>query len=227
MAGGSDAMRLGAVVDRDLVADRIAARAAPLPDLRRPAERTDERPPPQPGPARATGPSPGVVVDEVDYGRIDATRIPSGIGAAAFVARAVIDATRHHAALNGGSGPVHLGVAGGVVRDADALRLRALAAAIDRAEEGDGATIALRDGSEGARLTIAPPVAGTPCVAIGRAAMRPVARTGPDGEWALTMRPVGDLSLSFDAGAIDIADATAFLGAVRQTLEQRDWEAEL
>ena len=56
---------------------------------------------------------------------------------------------------------------------------------------------------------------------------RPVATKGPDGEWAVTVHPVGNLSLSFDHRAVDGAYAAAFLAAVRTTLETRDWADEL
>ncbi len=53
--------------------------------------------------------------------------------------------------------------------------------------------------------------------------MRPVARPGPSGEWAIAVHPVGNLSLSFDHRAVDGAYAAAFLAAVREILETRDW----
>lgn len=46
----------------------------------------------------------------------------------------------------------------------------------------------------------------------------------PDGEgWALGIRPQGNLSLSFDHRAIDGAYASAFLAALRDTMESTDW----
>jgi 2-oxoglutarate dehydrogenase E2 component (dihydrolipoamide succinyltransferase) len=57
--------------------------------------------------------------------------------------------------------------------------------------------------------------------------MRPVARAGPAGEWAVAVHPVGNLSLSFDHRAFDGAYAAAFLARVREILETRDWAEEL
>ena len=59
---------------------------------------------------------------------------------------------------------------------------------------------------------------------VGRVAMRPLARPGPGGEWALALRPVATLTLSFDPA---VADGAAWLTAVREHLEQGDWEVEL
>ena len=57
--------------------------------------------------------------------------------------------------------------------------------------------------------------------------MRPVARAGPSGEWAVTVRPVGNLSLSFDHRAVDGAYAATFLARVREVLETREWREEV
>jgi 2-oxoglutarate dehydrogenase E2 component (dihydrolipoamide succinyltransferase) len=43
----------------------------------------------------------------------------------------------------------------------------------------------------------------------------------------MTVRPTGNLSMSFDHRAVDGAYASAFLAAVRDTLGDRDWRAEL
>jgi pyruvate dehydrogenase E2 component (dihydrolipoamide acetyltransferase) len=56
---------------------------------------------------------------------------------------------------------------------------------------------------------------------------RPVALPDRDQGYLITVHPVGNLSLSFDHRAIDGAYASAFLARVRDTLETRDWEAEL
>jgi len=56
---------------------------------------------------------------------------------------------------------------------------------------------------------------------------RPVVVEGPDGEDAIAIRPVGVLALAWDHRAFDGAYAAAFLRAMKETLETRDWEAEL
>ena len=49
---------------------------------------------------------------------------------------------------------------------------------------------------------------------------------GDDGD-EIVIRPVGVLAQSFDHRAIDGAYSGAFLGRVRQILEETDWAAEL
>ena len=202
MAGANDGARLGAVVDRGLVAERIAARTAPLPSFARPAA--------------PTVPAPGAafLVEAVDVTRVEAVRTRAGLPLLPFVARAAVDAARATA-------PVHLGTGAGVVRDAGALRLRALAAALDAARGGDGATLTLL---EGPAALAALPGAG-PTLTVGRVDVRAVARPGPGGEWALAVRPMANLTLSFDPAALP--DAAGFLARVRDHLEARDWEVEL
>ena len=56
---------------------------------------------------------------------------------------------------------------------------------------------------------------------------RPVVVEGPDGDDAIAIHPVGILALAWDHRAFDGAYAAAFLHAVREVLETRDWEAEL
>ncbi len=57
--------------------------------------------------------------------------------------------------------------------------------------------------------------------------MRPVAIGEPDGGWQIAVRPVGNLSMSFDHRAVDGAYASAFLADIRAVIGGRDWEAEL
>jgi pyruvate dehydrogenase E2 component (dihydrolipoamide acetyltransferase) len=197
------------------------------------------------------------VATEVDYALVDPVRRQAGLSYLPFVARAVVDALREFPHLNASVGDdclivhpdVHLGVAVDldgdalvvpVVRQAGLLRLEALAAAMtglaDRArhrrlglEEISGATFTLTNvGAHGTLLAI--PIIDQPQVAIlstDGVRPRPVAWTGPDGEWAVTVHPVGNLSLSFDHRAIDGAYAAAFLSRVRTTLEQRAWTEEV
>jgi len=198
-----------------------------------------------------------LVAVDVDYAAIDRVRRPAGLSYLPFVARAVLDGLRQFPHLNASVGDdclivhpdVHLGLAvdvGGealmvpVVRSAADRRITALAdafadvAARARAsrlttDELTGATFTITNvGSYGTVLTA--PIINQPQVAIlstDGVEPRPVATKGPDGEWAVTVHPVGNLSLSFDHRAVDGAYAAAFLAAVRTTLETRDWADEL
>jgi 2-oxoglutarate dehydrogenase E2 component (dihydrolipoamide succinyltransferase) len=146
---------------------------------------------------------------------------------------------------------IHLGVAVDVaqealvvpvIRDAGDLRLLpladAMAAAADRARHKhlgpadlSGGTFTITNvGSYGTLVTA--PIINQPQVAIlstDSVRMRPAAvRTGAEGaEWAVAVRPLGNLSLTFDHRAFDGAYASAFLAMVREQLETRDWEQEL
>ena len=148
---------------------------------------------------------------------------------------------------------VHLGIAVDVdrealvvpvVRDAHELRLCPLADDIadlaDRARRrrlgGDafaGGTFTVTNvGAYG--TTVTAPIINQPQVAIlSSDGVRPTpvavpATTdpGPD-DWAVTVHPVGNLSLSFDHRAVDGAYAAAFLARVRAILEGRDWSSEV
>jgi 2-oxoglutarate dehydrogenase E2 component (dihydrolipoamide succinyltransferase) len=259
-------VHLGGVVDRDLVAARIAARAEPLPTVR------DD---PAPPPASDVEPystirrrtaahlsrslqaaAHALLVTEVDYGHLEPTRQRAGLTYLPYVARAVVEAARAFPRVNGTSvedglrvsKAVHLGIAVDlgheglvvpVVRDAHHLRLRALAERIDdvagRARAGtlgvadlEGGTFTLTNvGSTG--TVSAFPIINHPQVAIlstDGIRMRPVAVATDEGEWSITVRPVGNLSLAFDHRAFDGAYAAGFLARVRHELEHRDWSAE-
>ena len=193
---------------------------------------------------------------EVDYFGIDRVRRSAArvtLERLAFVARAVIDALAAFPYLNAQvdeqTRPVHLGVTvdltpGGlvtpVVRDADRLRLTALAQQIsamtDRARAGDldaedteGATFTVSDaGPYGTLLTA--PVLGSDqaaALAIGSVQAKPVAIEREPGEYVVAVHPVGTLGLSFDHHAIDTGYAAGFLDRVREALETRDWSTEL
>jgi 2-oxoglutarate dehydrogenase E2 component (dihydrolipoamide succinyltransferase) len=56
---------------------------------------------------------------------------------------------------------------------------------------------------------------------------RPTVIAGPDGEDVIAVRHVGILALTWDHRAFDGAYAAAFLQALQQNLEHRDWVAEL
>jgi 2-oxoglutarate dehydrogenase E2 component (dihydrolipoamide succinyltransferase) len=58
-------------------------------------------------------------------------------------------------------------------------------------------------------------------------AKRVTVRPGPDGDDVLAIRHTGLLTLGWDHRAFDGAYAAAFLNAVRDVLEHRDWETEL
>ncbi len=198
-----------------------------------------------------------LVTTEVDYVGVDPARRGAGLTYLPFVARALIDAVTAFPHVNASVGDdclivhptVHLGVAVdldhdalvvAVARDAADLRLTALSERVadlaDRARRGrlsvpelDGATITLTNVGSYGTVTSAP-IVPLPQVAIlstDGVRMRPVARAGPAGEWAVAVHPVGNLSLSFDHRALDGAYAAAFLARVREILETRDWAEEL
>jgi 2-oxoglutarate dehydrogenase E2 component (dihydrolipoamide succinyltransferase) len=173
-----------------------------------------------------------------------------------FVARAVVDGCRAFPHVNASVGDevltlhesVHLGIAVDldfeglvvpVVRDADALTLRALArglharsvAARERRLTPDdvaGGTFTITNAGGYGTLVTAP-IIHQPQAAIvstDGVAMRPVAvRTGD--AHGIAVHPVGNLSLSFDHRAFDGAYASAFLRHVVETIETRDWSQEL
>jgi 2-oxoglutarate dehydrogenase E2 component (dihydrolipoamide succinyltransferase) len=57
--------------------------------------------------------------------------------------------------------------------------------------------------------------------------MRPTAVPDGGGGWSVGIRPIGNLSLSFDHRAFDGSYAAAFLALVRDILVQRNWEDEV
>jgi pyruvate dehydrogenase E2 component (dihydrolipoamide acetyltransferase) len=170
-----------------------------------------------------------------------------------FVARAVVDALRAYplvnATVDGDALVVHrtvnLGIAVDlefqglvvpVVRDADGLRLRALARAInDVATRARNRKLSADDLAGGTFTITNPGGSGTwmsfPIVNQPQAAI--VATDGVskqvvvDDRGLLGIAPVGHLCLTFDHRAMDGAYAAAFLRRVQVHLEQRDWTAEL
>ena len=204
-----------------------------------------------------------LVVTEVDYSRVEAARRAAGLSYLPFVARALMDALVQHPHINASVDGdrlvvhqrVHLGVAVDldqealvvpVLREADGLRLAALAGAIaevaDRArrrrlpgEAYAGGTFTITNvGAHGTLVTA--PIINQPQVAIcstDGVRMAPVAVRVDDGAagtepaWGIAVHPVGNLCLSFDHRAFDGAYAAAFLARVRTELETRDWAEEL
>ena len=127
-----------------------------------------------------------------------------------------------------------------VVRDADGLRLTAMADSFRSiAEQARSRTLGADDliggtftitnaGSYGTVVT--GPIINPPQVAIlstDGVRMRPCAVADDSGGWSVGIRPLGNLSLSFDHRAFDGAYAAAFLALVRDILVQRNWEDEL
>jgi 2-oxoglutarate dehydrogenase E2 component (dihydrolipoamide succinyltransferase) len=174
-----------------------------------------------------------------------------------FIARAVIDAIADFPRVNASVGEdallmrrqVDLAIA--VDMDGEAMlapvivgasdqRLPALARAIRavalraregrlRPEETRGGTFTISNpGPFGTTLTI--PIINQPQVAIlatDGVRPRPVAVGDAVSGYAIAVRPVGTLGLSFDHRAFDGAYAARFLDRVREILQTRDWTAEM
>jgi 2-oxoglutarate dehydrogenase E2 component (dihydrolipoamide succinyltransferase) len=127
-----------------------------------------------------------------------------------------------------------------VIHQADTKRLRALAREISglagkaRAkrltmDDISGGTFTITNaGPFGTFITV--PVINQPQVAIlstDGVRKRPVVVELPDGSDGIAVHPVGNLVLSWDHRAFDGAYAAAFVGAVRDVIETRDWSSEL
>jgi 2-oxoglutarate dehydrogenase E2 component (dihydrolipoamide succinyltransferase) len=197
-----------------------------------------------------------LVVVEVDFFGVEPVKERTGLTWLPFIARAVIDAVAQYPLINAHVTAdgldvhqgVHLGVAVDldfeglvvpVVRDAQDLRLPALAEALRAiaaaarehrlaADDYAGGTFTLTNaGRYGTLLTA--PIINQPQAAIlstDGVKVRPVAVPLADGGHGLAFHPVGNLALSFDHRAFDGAYASAFVAQVRDTLEQRDWQDE-
>ncbi|WP_281302019.1 MULTISPECIES: dihydrolipoamide acetyltransferase family protein [unclassified Iodidimonas] len=132
----------------------------------------------------------------------------------------------------------HKGLMAPVLRNADALKVPALARGImdlaDRARSntltanelsGAGYTIT-NNGSFGTLITA--PIINQPQVAIlstDGIKKRPVVVEGSNGD-EIAIRPIGVLAQSFDHCVIDGAYSGAFLNRVKEIIETRDWAAE-
>src|SRR5713101_2168917 len=174
-----------------------------------------------------------------------------------FVARAFCDTVHDFPRVNASVGDgalivhhdVHLSVAvdldfnglvAPVIRNADDKRLAAIAHDVHdlalRARNRQlmpddvlGGTFTITNpGPYGTYMTL--PIINQPQVAIlstDTIKKRPVAVSGPDGEDVIAIHHVGVLALAWDHRAFDGAYAAAFLSALRDELERRNWEEEL
>ncbi len=174
-----------------------------------------------------------------------------------FVARAFGDAVDEFPYVNASVGDdelivhrdVHLAIAvdldteglvAPVIRNADGKRLRLLAREIrDLAQRARtkqllpnevlGGTFTITNpGPFGTYMTL--PIINQPQVAVlstDGIRKRPVVIPGPDGADYIAVRHVGILALAWDHRAFDGAYAAAFLRALQDDIETRDWEAEL
>jgi pyruvate dehydrogenase E2 component (dihydrolipoamide acetyltransferase) len=127
-----------------------------------------------------------------------------------------------------------------VVRAAETKRLRAIAREINdlagRArsrhlspDEISGGTFTIsNNGSAGSVLTM--PIINQPQVAIlstDAITRKPVVVRSADGGEGIAIHPVGNIAMAWDHRAFDGAYAAGFLVKIKQTLETRDWSAEL
>ena len=239
---------LALVADHPPAADRPGVRSIPFTAIRRTIGRNLT--------ASLATAAHTLVVVEVDFVGVEPVKEQAGLTWLPFIARAVIDAVAQYPLINAHVTAdgldvhqgVHLGVAVDldfeglvvpVVRDAQDLRLPALAEALKAtaaaarehrlaADDYAGGTFTLTNaGRYGTLLTA--PIINQPQAAIlstDGVKVRPVAVPLADGGHGLAFHPVGNLALSFDHRAFDGAYASAFLAQVRDTLEQRGWEDE-
>jgi pyruvate dehydrogenase E2 component (dihydrolipoamide acetyltransferase) len=170
-----------------------------------------------------------------------------------FIARAVVDALREFPMVNATVADealvvhrrVHLGIAVDldfqglvvpVVRDADGLRMRALARAIhDLARRARAKRLGPDDLAGGTFTVTNPGASGTwlsfPIInqpQVGIVSTDGVSKQVlADADGRLRVAPAGHLCLTFDHRAIDGAYAGSFLRRVREHVETRDWSTEL
>lgn len=197
------------------------------------------------------------VATDVDFEAVDVVRRATGLTFLPFVARAVVDAIARYPWVNAtvdgdryvtASERVHLGIAVDlsyeglvvpVVRDAQDLRLRALARSIaDLARRARSKQLSPDDVVGGtftitnpgpAGTVISVPIINQPQVAIlstDGVARRPVVVRDANGRDTIDIRATGVLGISFDHSAFDVAYAAGFLREVREILRSRDWDAE-
>ena len=173
-----------------------------------------------------------------------------------FVARAVCAAIARFPHVNASVADdalivhhrIHLGIAVDlnfegllvpVIRDAQNKTLRALALEIHdlasrarrgalRPDEMSGGTYTISNSGPFGTLLTAPLIAQPQVAILSTDAVRkkPVVIEGPDGD-SIAIRPIGVLAQNFDHRAFDGAYSAAFLHALKDNLESRDWLAEL
>ena len=208
-----------------------------------------------------------MTVMEVDYERVDQARRAHktawkdeegfSLTYLPFILRAVTDALvdwpHLNASVEGDGLRVHrdrnLGVAVDldheglivpVIRQADGLRMRALARKVDdlakRArtrklgvDDISGGTFTIsNNGSFGTYTTLAlinqPQVAVLSTDGVSR---RPVVVTDGLGNESIAIHSVGNLAMGWDHRAFDGGYAAGFLGQVKEILQTRDWETEI
>lgn len=174
-----------------------------------------------------------------------------------FITRAVVDALEDFPNVNSSVGEdslivhhdINLGIAVDldfegllvpVIHQADGKRLRMLAREISglaakarsrklTMDDISGGTFTITNaGPFGTLITV--PVINQPQVAIlstDGVRKRPVVVEMPDGSDGIAIHPVGNLVMSWDHRAFDGAYAAAFLRAIKDIIESRDWSAEL
>lgn len=196
-----------------------------------------------------------LVVVAADYSAIETARRGERVTGLPFVARAVVDALREFPLMNATTTDdglstvthrsVHLGIAVDlefqglvvpVVRDADGLRLRALAAAIRDVAARARARKLGPDDLAGGTFTITNPGASHTWISfpvINRPQVGILATDGvskqviADETGRIGIAPIGRLSCAFDHRAVDGAYAGAFVRRVQEIVETRDWSFEL
>jgi len=190
---------------------------------------------------------------EVDYVHVERVRKAAKLTYLPYVAKAVAGALRDFPYLNASvvddalhvHRRINLGIAvdigpGGlvvpVVHDADTMSVGAIAGGIDdiaaRArgkkltlDDVDGGTFTITNPGPFGTL-ISAPIINQPQVAIlatDGVKKRPVVVEDPGGNDAFGIRPLGNLSLSFDHRAFDGAYAAGFLRRIKQILEADEW----
>ena len=176
-----------------------------------------------------------------------------------FISRATMDALHAYPIVNSSlsleegtvtqHGGIHLGIAVDLnedgllvatIRDADQMRLTALAREVRRlATTARAGKITLEDiGGSTFTLTnpgpfgsfMSAPIINVPNVAIlstDTVAKRPTVVTLADGTDAIAIHHIGYLGLSWDHRAFDGSTAVLFLNRVKENLETWDWEQEI
>jgi pyruvate dehydrogenase E2 component (dihydrolipoamide acetyltransferase) len=115
----------------------------------------------------------------------------------------------------------------GLARETHALVQSARANTLTADDLSGGTYTISNSGSFGTLITA--PIINQPQVAIlslDGVHKKPAVIEGPDGD-AIAIRPIGVLAQSFDHRAFDGAYSAAFLRRLKQTLETRNWLAEL